>query len=82
MTTQTATAPPAYRQRRLTRGWEPVQLIGRLRIAAAHDRTELPPTYLLIRLVFEWENHRTPIPDSYAGWLRHIFDTEASSGLL
>jgi len=78
----TVHAATSYRQRRLARGWEPVQLIGRIRIAASRDGTELPQTYMLIRLMFEWENHRAPIPDRYAGWLRHIFDTESARGLL
>ncbi len=65
-----------YRQRRLARGWEPVQLVGRLRIVADRDGSTLPKTYLLLRLVFEWENQRTPLPAAYAAWLASIFDTD------
>ena len=40
----TTTAPVSYRWRqpRLARGWEPVQLIGRMKILAARDGVELP----------------------------------------
>ncbi len=60
------------RQRRLCRGWEPVQLIGRLRIEAAKDGRTLPKTYLLVRLLFLWENDRLPLPGYYAGLLARI----------
>jgi hypothetical protein len=63
-----------WRQPRLERGWEPVQMIGRLRIAAGRDGVALPKTWLLIRLVFLWENHRTPVPGYYAGLLNRVFD--------
>jgi hypothetical protein len=64
-----------WRQPRLERGWEPVQMIGRLRIAAGRDGVALPKTWLLIRLVFLWENHRTPVPGYYAGLLHQVFTT-------
>jgi hypothetical protein len=69
--------PTAYRWRqpRLERGWEPVQMIGRMRIAADRDGVALPKTWLLIRLVFLWENHRTPVPGYYAGLLHRVFTT-------
>ncbi|MFI7431457.1 hypothetical protein ACIBPB_31175 [Micromonospora sp. NPDC049836] len=60
------------RQRRLLRGWEPVQLIGRMRIEAAKDGVILPKTYLLVRLLFLWENHRLPLPGYYASLLTRI----------
>ncbi|MER6592103.1 hypothetical protein ABT214_09670 [Micromonospora purpureochromogenes] len=60
------------RQRRLLRGWEPVQLIGRMRIEAAKDGVTLPKTYLLVRLLFLWENHRLSLPGYYAGLLTRI----------
>ncbi|GAB3855849.1 hypothetical protein GCM10029963_51250 [Micromonospora andamanensis] len=60
------------RQRRLLRGWEPVQLIGRLRIEAAKDGVTLPKTYLLVRLLFLWENHRIPLPGYYAGLIARV----------
>lgn len=65
-----------FRQRRLARGWQPVQLIGRLRIVADRDGSTLPKTYLLLRLMFEWENQRTPLPDAYGTWLAAIFDAD------
>ncbi|GIJ47237.1 hypothetical protein Val02_41230 [Virgisporangium aliadipatigenens] len=55
-----------YRQCRLARGWEPVQLIGRLKIEAARDGLVLPQTWQMIRLVFLWENNRVPVPGLYA----------------
>jgi hypothetical protein len=69
-----------WRQRRLARGWQPNQLVGRLRLAADRDGHALPQTYLALRQVFEWETHRAPIPPTYAVWLTRIFDHEARRG--
>ncbi len=66
------------RQRRLSRGWEPVQLIGRMKIEAAKDGFTLPKTYLMLRWLFLWENHRTPVPGYYAGLLARILGTPVS----
>ncbi len=68
----TATVMHPARQRRLCRGWEPVQLIGRLRIEAAKDGYVLPKTYLMVRLLFLWENDRLPLSGYYAGLLARI----------
>jgi hypothetical protein len=51
-------------------------MVGRLRIVADREGSTLPKTYLLLRLVFEWENQRTPLPDAYATWLATIFDID------
>jgi hypothetical protein len=74
----TALVPYPWRQLRLQRGWEPVQLIGRMRIAASRDGMALPKTWLLIRLVFLWENHRTPVPGYYARLLDRVFDNSST----
>ena len=58
---------------RLSQGWEPVQLIGRLKIEAARDGHTLPPVYLMVRLVFLWENHRTPLPTYYVHLLDRVY---------
>jgi hypothetical protein len=85
-TASARTAPGAaglvvWRQHRLARGWEPVQMIGRLRLAARRDGHALPRTYVMVRQVFEWESRRTPIPESYAMWLARIFEGETRRGL-
>jgi hypothetical protein len=54
------------RQRRLTYGWQPMQLIGRIEIIAHHAGIDLPKTYELLRHLFLWEQHREPIPETYA----------------
>ncbi|MEV0397559.1 hypothetical protein [Polymorphospora rubra] len=64
-----------WRQSRLARGWEPVQLIGRMKILAARDGVELPKTYVLLRYVFLWEQRREELPGYYAHLLDRIFDT-------
>ena len=58
---------------RLTRGWEPVQLIGRMKILADRDGVNLPAVYLLVRLIFLWENQRAHLPGYYAGLLARIY---------
>lgn len=58
---------------RLSRGWDPVQLIGRMKILAASDGVTLPHVYLMVRLVFLWENHRTPMPDYYVRLLDRVY---------
>jgi hypothetical protein len=70
--------PPAggsWRQLRLARGWQPVQLIGRMKILAGHQGITLPHTWFLIRLVFLWENQRAAVPGFYAGLLRQVYTT-------
>jgi hypothetical protein len=74
----TSTPTPAayrWRQPRLARGWEPVQLIGRLKILADRDGIELPKTYQLVRDIYLWEHHRQPLPGYVATLLGRIFDT-------
>lgn len=61
------------RLRRLSRGWDPVQLIGKMKILAARDGVTLPAAYLLVRLVFLWENRRAELPAYYAGLLNRIY---------
>ena len=63
-----------WRQPRLARGLEPVQLIGRMKILADRDGIQLPKTYLLVRLIFLWEHHRAPLPGYYAHLLGRIFE--------
>ena len=58
---------------RLSRGWDPVQLIGRMKILAERDGVTLPHVYQLVWLVFLWENARITIPGYYAGLLRRIY---------
>jgi hypothetical protein len=58
---------------RLSRGWEPVQLIGKMKILADRDEVPLPAVYLLVRLVFLWENHRATMPGYYAGLLSRVY---------
>ncbi|MGW5082710.1 hypothetical protein [Micromonospora echinospora] len=74
--TTTPAAPASYRWRqpRLARGWEPVQLIGRMKILAARDGIELPKTYQLIRDIYLWEHHRADLPAAVASLLGRIFD--------
>ena len=61
------------RLRRLARGWEPTQLVGRMKILAAREGVTLPAAYLLVRLVFLWENRRAELPAYYAGLFRRIY---------
>ena len=61
------------RRLRLSQGWEPTQLIGRMKILAASEGITLPHVYLLVRLVFLWENHRAPMPYYYVGLLDRIY---------
>jgi len=68
-----------WRLARLSRGWDPVQLIGRMKILAERDGVVLPRTYLLVRLVFLWENHRQPVSGYYAGLLIRIYGQQSSS---
>lgn len=75
MTTTTAPTCYRWRQPRLARGWEPVQLIGRMKILAARDGVELPKTYQLIRDIYLWEHHRADLPAHVASLLGRIFDS-------
>jgi hypothetical protein len=68
-----------WRQLRLARGWEPVQMIGRMKILAERDGITLPQVWHLLRLVFLWENHREPVPAAYDGLLNRVFDTYVST---
>ena len=58
---------------RLSQGWEPVQLIGKMKILADRDGVALPAVYQLVWLVFLWENSRIPIPGYYAGLFARIY---------
>jgi hypothetical protein len=70
----------AFRRLRLAHGWDPVQLVGRLKLHAARDGVALPKVYLLLRLLFLWENRRLPIPAEYARLLSAVFDLATTSG--
>jgi hypothetical protein len=61
------------RSLRLSRGWEPVQLIGHMKIEAAQDGHTLPAVYLMVRLVFLWENHRAALPTYYVHLLDRVY---------
>ena len=61
------------RRLRLSRGWDPVQLIGHMKIVAAGDGVTLPKVYLLARLLFLWENHRAPMPTYYVHLLDRVY---------
>jgi hypothetical protein len=74
MTTTDTAAGYRWRQPRLAKGWEPVQLIGRLKILADRDGIELPKTYQLVRDIYLWEHHRQPLPGHLATLLGRIFD--------
>ncbi|MEU7923182.1 hypothetical protein [Micromonospora zamorensis] len=74
MTTTPTPTGYRWRQPRLVRGWEPVQLIGRMKILAARDGVELPKTYQLIRDIYLWEHHRADLPAPVASLLGRIFD--------
>jgi hypothetical protein len=76
-TTTTFVSPAGFRQRRLARGWQPVQLIGHMKIAAGLDGVSLPATWLLLRALFLWENNRAPVPGYYAALLYRVFNTPA-----
>jgi hypothetical protein len=76
---ETRVAFYAWRQQRLARGWEPVQMVGRMRILADRDGVALPHTWRMIRLVFLWEHHRAPLPGYYAWLLYQIFTTSNSA---
>jgi len=64
-----------WRQPRLSRGWEPTQLVGHMKIAAQGDGVTLPATWLLLRLLFLWENQRATVPGYYATLLHRVFTT-------
>ena len=61
------------RELRLSHGWEPVQLIGHMKTVAERDGVSLPAVYLLVRLLFLWENHRVPLPAYYVGLLDRVY---------
>ena len=61
------------RRLRLSQGWEPVQLVGKMKILAARDGMSLPAAYLLVRLLFLWENHRAPMPTYYVSLLDRVY---------
>jgi hypothetical protein len=61
------------RCRRLTYGWQPMQLIGRIEILAQQAGIDLPKTYELLRALFLWEQHREPIPERYAVLIEYAF---------
>jgi hypothetical protein len=48
-------------------------LIGKMKIVAERDGITLPAAYLLVRLVFLWENQRAVLPAYYAGLLGRIY---------
>lgn len=66
-----------FRQRRLARGWEPVQLIGRMKIEASRDGVSLPETWLLIRQVYLWENQRESLDGYFHRLVSRVFERDA-----
>ena len=68
-----APAGAPWRQLRLSRGWQPTQLIGRMKITAGRNGITLPQTWFLLRLVFLWENQRTAVPAFYAALLDQVY---------
>jgi hypothetical protein len=66
------------RRLRLSRGWEPTQLVGKMKLLAAGDGITLPAGYLLVRLLFLWENHRAPLPGYYVGLLDRVYGGQLS----
>lgn len=68
-----AVATHPCRTARLSRGWEPVQVIGRMKIVAGRDRVVLPDTWLLVKLLFLWENQRVPVAGYYRTLLSRVF---------
>jgi hypothetical protein len=63
-----------WRQRRLSRGWDPTQLIGRMKILATRDGVTLPATWLMVQVLFLWENGRAPVTGYHASLLARALD--------
>ena len=71
----TAPRTPLYRWRepRLARGWDPVELVLRLKTVARREGVPLPHAWLLVKVVFLWETHRAGIPARYDRLLAQVF---------
>jgi len=69
-----AVAMSVCRQRRLSRGWDRVQLAGRMKILAAQDGTPLPATWILVQVLFLWENERESVPGYHATLITRALD--------
>ena len=67
------------RRLRLSRGWDPVQLVGKMKLLAARDGVTLPAGYLLVRLLFLWENHRAALPGYYVRLLDRVYDGQLAN---
>lgn len=70
-----AMSAPLYRWRepRLARGWDPVELVLRMKAVAQREGVSLPHAWLLVKVVFLWENHRAGIPAHYDRLLAQVF---------
>ena len=79
--TATAVHMHPYRQLRLARGWQPIQLAGRMKILASRDGIALPDTWLMLKVIFLWENHRIEIGDYYAGLIARALDPRTWSSV-
>ncbi len=62
-----------WRNQRLSRGWEPLDVVGRMKFTAQRQGLLLPPGWVLLQWVFLWENHRAPLPSFYEQLLDHVF---------
>ncbi len=80
MTTTPFTPLYRWRQPRLARGWEPAELVCRMKLHAARDGVVLPQTWLLVKVVFLWENHRAGIPAYYDRLLAQVFASVRKAG--
>lgn len=70
-----------WRNARLARGWEPLDVVGRMKARAGRQGLPLPPAWLLIQWLFLWENHRVVIPRFYTRLLAQVFATYQTGGV-
>lgn len=75
-----ATMGDPWRQARLDRGWEPLDVVGRMKTTADRQGLRLPPAWLLIQWLFVWENHRAALPTFYEELLTQVFMGRLSGG--
>lgn len=68
-----------FHQSRLEHGWTKEQLIGRLRIVADLEHTDLPDYGQLAQFLYAWEIGREDIPDPFAGLLERILSLPATA---
>ncbi|MEU5949894.1 hypothetical protein ABZ793_30685 [Micromonospora sp. NPDC047465] len=51
-----------------------------MKILAGRDGITLPKTYVMVRQLFLWEQHRAALPTYYRSLLGRIFDSPYSAG--